>query len=261
MPSNKINIDKISAAAQSIARSYYGSDPEPWFSFLCPESICISAGTPMLFGQAAIKMHFADKRRFSSPIIQEEYFPVKLSDTAAQVCGSVTMWLSSQDYKIVAHFSMIFKLIVGEIKLIHQHHSHEYIHPSASDNSDGLQMDVGAFEFVRQILIDENKSENRITLKSKKQSIIVNANSIVYIQGNRKTTKVVCLDRIISCNSSIGELESMLPEQFYRMHRGYIVNKQYIISVRRFEAELISGITLPIPSANYQKVKQVLLSS
>ena len=66
------------------------------------------------------------------------------------------------------------------------------------------------------------------------------------------------MDKVISCNSKIGELEQDLPKVFYPLHRGYLVNTLYIVAIRRFEAELISGISSPIPALTYTKVKQDL---
>lgn len=65
---------------------------------------------------------------------------------------------------------------------------------------------------------------------------------------------------MISCNSSIGELAKQLPDVFYPLHRSYLVNTLYLLAVRRFEAELIDGITLPIPAQTYQQIKEDLES-
>ena len=45
---------------------------------------------------------------------------------------------------------------------------------------------------------------------------------------------------------------------FYPLRRGYLVNTLYIVALRRFEAELISGISIPIPALTYTQVKRDL---
>ena len=47
-------------------------------------------------------------------------------------------------------------------------------------------------------------------------------------------------------------------EVFYPLRRGYLVNTLYIVALRRFEAELISGISIPIPALTYTQVKRDL---
>ena len=36
------------------------------------------------------------------------------------------------------------------------------------------------------------------------QTIFVNSNTVLYVQSQRRKTEFVCIDRVISCNSSIG---------------------------------------------------------
>ena len=80
----------------------------------------------------------------------------------------------------------------------------------------------------------------------------------IYGKGKNQFRRNRCLDRVVSCNSPIGELARELPKIFYPLHRGYLVNTLYVTAVRRFEAELISGITLPIPAMTYKQVRQDL---
>ena len=54
------------------------------------------------------------------------------------------------------------------------------------------------------------------------------------------------------------KLKERLPEVFYPLRRGYLVNTLYIVALRRFEAELISGISIPIPALTYTQVKRDL---
>ena len=62
----------------------------------------------------------------------------------------------------------------------------------------------------------------------------------------------------MSCNYIYRELKERLPEVFYPLRRGYLVNTLYIVALRRFEAELISGISIPIPALTYTQVKRDL---
>lgn len=90
------------------------------------------------------------------------------------------------------------------------------------------------------------------------EPIFVNPFTILYVQSHGKKTELICVDRIIHCNSSIGALAKELPAVFYQIHRGYLVNTRYITAIRRFEVELLLGITLPIPALTYMQVKQDL---
>ena len=78
---------------------------------------------------------------------------------------------------------------------------------------------------------------------------------LLYIEGNRHTTLLHCIDNTYTCTQSLQELKEKLSDDFYQIHRSYIIHTDYLISVCCYEAELIGGITLPIPAAKYHQVK------
>ena len=62
-------------------------DLERWFDHLCPDSIYLGTSEPMLFGGSAIREHFKGFEGNAVDGVSEEYYPVPLGETAAQVCG------------------------------------------------------------------------------------------------------------------------------------------------------------------------------
>lgn len=187
-------------------------------------------------------------------IVQEGYFPIWLGDEAAQVCGQIIVKSKKNPFCVINHFTLGYRIIQEELKLVHQHVSYEYMQ---NETSNALKLNADAIQFVRSLLL-EQPSGRRIPIRSGYQTIYVNPYTILYVQSRRKRTDLVCIDRIISCNTAIGKLAEELPNVFYPLHRGYLVNTLYIVSIRRFEAELISKITLPIPARSYMQVKQEL---
>ena len=256
MAVKKINLEEIAALTKELFHAHYAGDLERWFSYLCPDSIYLGTGEPLLFGGDAIREHFKGFIGKAVNVIQEEYFPVSLGDNAAQVCGQIIVESLEGSYRVINHFTIGYRIIAGEIKMIHQHNSYEYMQPQESKV---LKLDVNTTHFVRSLLL-ERPSGRRLPIRSGTQTIFVNPNTVLYVQSQRRKTEFVCIDRVISCNSSIGEIAKELPELFYPLRRGYLVNTLFIVAIRRFEAELISGICIPIPALNYQQVKQDLQS-
>lgn len=120
-----------------------------------------------------------------------------------------------------------------------------------------LKMDMNTTRFVRNLLL-EQPAGRRIAFPSGNQTVYVNPYTILYAQSRDKRTELVCVDRVVSCNYIYRELKERLPEVFYPLRRGYLVNTLYIVALRRFEAELISGISIPIPALTYTQVKRDL---
>lgn len=258
MKTEKINLEEITALSKELFHAHYAGNLEKWFSYLCKDSIYLGTGEPLLFGGHTIREHFKGFEGKSADIIQEEYFPIALSDHAAQVCGVIVIEDKKELIRVVTHFTLGYRMIGGEIKLVHQHNSYEYINQDGHGKNNIVNWDINTTQFVRNLLLEEIP-EKRMAVRSGQQIIFVNPNLILYVQAQKKRTELVCVDKVISCNSTIGELAKELPEVFYHLHRGYLVNTLYIVAIRRFEVELLSGITLPIPAKNYMQVKQDLL--
>ncbi len=250
----KISLKEVAALAKTLFHAHYAGEPERWFSYLCGDSIYIGTGEPMLFGGSAIQEHFRGFKGKRVDIVAEEYFPVLLGPESAQVYGQIMVENQENLFRVVNHFTLTFRLIGGELKLVHQHNSYEYLQPGEND---ALNLDANTMRFVRSLLLDR-PARTRLSLRSGTQTIFVNPDTILYVLGQRKRTDLVCIDRVVACNSSIGEMAKILPPQFYPIHRSYLVNTRYIVAVRRFEAELISGICVPIPAVTYQQAKRDL---
>lgn len=257
MAKKKIDPEEVAALTKEMFHAYYAGDLERWFSYLCPDSIYIGTGEPMLFGGDAIQSHFKAFQGQTAEVVEEEYYPIPLSDTAAQVCGNIAVKNEGVLFIAVTHFTMSWRLINDELKMVHQHNSYEYTQPEARGERGVLQMDMSTTQFVRSLLL-ERPIGKHLAIQSGSQTVFINPYTVLYVQSQRKRTELVGVDKIISCNSSIGELAKQLPEVFYPLHRSYLVNTLYITALRRFEVELISGIVLPIPAVTYTQVKQDL---
>lgn len=250
----KINLEEIASLTKNLFHAHYAGNPEQWFSYLCSDSIYLGTGEPMLFGDNAIQKHFKGFEDKAVNIVEEEYFPVLLGPQAAQVYGQIIVENQKNLFRVMNRFTITYRLVGSEIKMIHQHNSYEYMQ---HDGNDTLNLDAKTMQFVRNLLLDR-PARTRLALHSGTQTIFVDPDTILYVLGQRKHTDLVCVDRVIACNSSMGEMAKIFPDYFYQLHRSYLVNTRYITAIRRFEAELISGIRVPIPAATYQQAKRDL---
>lgn len=120
-----------------------------------------------------------------------------------------------------------------------------------------MKMDMNTTRFVRNLLLEQPVGR-RIAFPSGNQTVYIDPYTILYAKSRDKRTELVCVDRVVSCNYIYRELKERLSEVFYPLRRGYLVNTLYIVALRRFEAELISGISIPIPALTYTQVKRDL---
>lgn len=97
----------------------------------------------------------------------------------------------------------------------------------------------------------EESGENAKTLsvKCKKQTLILSVENIVYIEGALKNQRIVVAGSAEEylLTSSMKKLEEELsPYGFIRFHSGYLVNYRYIKLIKNHEVLLKTGKLLPV---------------
>ena len=129
--------------------------------------------------------------------------------------------------------------------------------------------DVGAFQYllkpvdeekfaqvfsraVAQIAIAKEKSGRVLTLQSANTSKTVPLDSIYYIESSNHKVELHLKDGEFVCYAKIGDLELELQDQFFRIHKGYLVNLSYVAGYSKTEVTLTNGVRLLLSKYKYQ---------
>lgn len=81
---------------------------------------------------------------------------------------------------------------------------------------------------------------------------------IVYIESQHNHLYWHCQFDVIKTVGTLSEVERSLSKLFVRIHRSYIVNRNKVERVKRFEAIMNNGAILQIPSKKYTHVREKL---
>ena len=76
--------------------------------------------------------------------------------------------------------------------------------------------------------------------------------SIYYIESSNHKVVLRLKDGEFSCYAKIRDLEAELGDQFFRIHKGYLVNLAYVEGYSKTELTLTSGEKLLISKYKYQ---------
>ena len=97
---------------------------------------------------------------------------------------------------------------------------------------------------------------HRLELKKGKAFQTVYTKDILYIEADRKRSVLHFADRAEDYNYLLSELEtSVLPgEVFFRIHRSFIVNMQYVSSYDGKSVTLTDGTVLPLKARDFRDV-------
>ena len=129
--------------------------------------------------------------------------------------------------------------------------------------------DVGAFQYllkpvdeekfaqvftraVAQIGTAKEKPGPVLTLQSANASKTVPLDSIYYIESSNHKVELHLKDGVFACYAKIGDLELELQDQFFRIHKGYLVNLSYVDGYSKTEVTLTNGERLLLSKYKYQ---------
>ena len=131
--------------------------------------------------------------------------------------------------------------------------------------------DVGAFQYLLKPVDEEKFAQvfaraveqieagrvqpqlsHMLTLQSAGTSRTVPLDSIYYIESSNHKVVLRLKDGEFSCYAKIRDLEAELGDQFFRVHKGYLVNLAYVEGYSKTELTLTSGEKLLISKYKYQ---------
>ena len=129
--------------------------------------------------------------------------------------------------------------------------------------------DVGAFQYllkpvdeekfaqvfaraVAQIGTAREKPGRVLTLQSANTSKTVPLDSIYYIESSNHKVELHLKDGEFACYAKIRDLELELQDQFFRIHKGYLVNLSYVDGYSKTEVTLTNGERLLLSKYKYQ---------
>ncbi len=261
---NKIPVlEDVVELTRYLLHRYYEGDYESIFPYICPQSILVNEGKA-IFGGEAVKDYLSKNPYNPLTILNEEIYAIPMGKGASLAIGDLKLGDEGQTYIIEDRFTIAYRLVECETKFVYLHHSFRFIGSGATEDSarSVLPINVDIVEFVHGLFLNRpTETSTRVPIHFGGQTMLLQPLVIMYIHGNGKKTEVVCVDRILSCNTSIGEMEMLCPPEFWKVHRSYIVNTRYVTSIKRYKLELISGITVPIPANSYMEIKQRLIEN
>lgn len=105
----------------------------------------------------------------------------------------------------------------------------------------------------RRYLDRKKKAEPReILVRNGAITRSVPVEAIYYIESSNRKVIVSMGDEEIECYGKISEMESVLGEGFFRIHKGYLVNMKYVERYSRTEVLMKNGSRLLISKYKYQ---------
>ena len=97
-----------------------------------------------------------------------------------------------------------------------------------------------------QIIFEAEQKKKTLVIQYGSESRAVPIQDIYYVESRNHKVVLYLKDGELEYYEKIGRLEEELQGQFFRIHRGYLVNLAYVEGYDKTEVTLTGGISLPL---------------
>lgn len=94
--------------------------------------------------------------------------------------------------------------------------------------------------------------QTEILVRRRDMTMSVPTDQIYYIESSNRKVILYTEQKTIEYYDKIGELERRLRGDFFRIHRGYLVNMKYVEGYGRSEVRVTNGDVLLLSKYKYQ---------
>ena len=243
-----------------IIQEYYHLNTEPLFSVLSEDCVWLGIGNLTVFGSEAIKAQFKDGFIMPPFELEEPHFWQIETGTEEQlmVLGEYMLYASEESEIICSvkqRLTFCYRWEEERYRIYHMHVSNEYSE-LVDDEIFPVKISRQTYRYVQKLLQESGKySKRRLVVKENGSVRFLDPSMIQYIQALERESILHLINEKRQIQTSIKELEAKLPSYFYRLHRSYFVNCNYVAKLERYELTLVTGERLPIPKMRYTQIR------
>ena len=194
-------------------------------------------------GAEAIKAQF--KNGFIMPAFELEEPSFRQIETGSDgqlmVLGEYTLYPSEQAEVICTakqRATFCYRQENVGFRLYHMHVSNEYTE-LVGDEIFPVQVSRQTYQYVQRLLKESAKKDNRrLAVKENGSVSFIEMSMIQCIQALERESILHLVNEKRQVQTSIKELEPELPSCFYRLHRSYFVNCNYVAKYRTVQTDL-----------------------
>ena len=99
----------------------------------------------------------------------------------------------------------------------------------------------------------KEKGQKQLFIKTRQRNITLEQKNILYIENRGRKAEIHTVDETIEIYAAMVELEKHLGGEFYRCHRGYLVNMAYITEYSNDSIRLSDGESIYLPKEKYNE--------
>lgn len=103
----------------------------------------------------------------------------------------------------------------------------------------------------REVRKQEEAGAGNLFFRTKTRNFTVRKNEILYIESRKRKVEIHTLREDVTVYATMKHMEELLGENFYRSHRGYLVNMAYVAGYSMGAVQMQNGETVYLAREKY----------
>lgn len=112
---------------------------------------------------------------------------------------------------------------------------------------------------IFEVEMRRRQQKEQLFIKTRNRNVTLNQSSILYIESRAKKVEIHTAEEVIEMYATMNELEKQLSKNFYRCHRGYLVNMAFIAEYNNDSITLSNGEDIILSKEKYSEFVKVYM--
>ncbi len=122
-----------------------------------------------------------------------------------------------------------------------------------------IKISTQTYSYVKKLRAEGvSRESSTLVIKTGLANQFIDTNTVIYIEAADRNCILHMLNERKQVPWTLRDLQEQLPPDFYRIHRSYCVNSDYVTKIERYAVTLVTGETLPIPKMRYMQIREEL---
>lgn len=264
----QVALDKsgLPQLAARLVAAYYQKNYDPLVEHLTSDCLVIGAGSDVSYGIRRLAETLVANSSIPTYIIRDARFHLVETGSPldAIVVGFYTIY-SDADHRMLSserqRITVNCRWTGGSWRAYLVHTSNEW-GPLDEGIAFPAKVSEQTYRYVQDILraskVRDEGSTESVALPVEDGTVFVNPTRIVYAEANAKRTTLHLIDRSISVKMLLANVSELLPAQFSRVHRSYVINRGHISALSGGEVVMSNGDRIPIPKRRRREIERQL---
>ena len=252
------------AVTRQIVVDYYRLDNGPFLEYLDDDCIWVMPNHGICRGKDEVRAQFAEgwvMPPFNAHDMNFELLEGIPGETAV-VMGQFRLLSDTESEQIMAmsqHLSAVWCPREQGWRIMYLHVSAEWIE-TAPGEVYPVEASRQTWRYAQAVIARGLQAGGKpVTLKEAGENLTaLDSATLLYARAEGKHCVLYADDGPIELGCSISELEERLPEEFVRVHRSYLVNRNRIAAFTGSDIEMADGTSIPVPARRRVAIRRML---